>query len=56
MRDAEQVIEALDAERALAIEEVGDVRLLEAGEVGKLEAGDFAGVDALPQRLAEVLL
>ena len=56
MGHPKQIIEAFDAQGALAIEEVRDVRLLESSEVGELEPGDLAGIDALPQGFSQILL
>ena len=54
--DGQDAIHAFDAEPALAIEEVGDVRLLKAGLLGEMETGELAGLDALEEQLAEIFL
>ena len=52
----EDFVHAFEAEAALAVEEVGDVGLLESGLLGEVEAGEFACFDALPEQLAKVIL
>ncbi len=52
----QHLVHALDAEAALAVEEVGNVGLLETGLAGQAEAGQLAGIDALPERLAQSFL
>jgi len=40
--DGENLVHALDAEAALAVEEIGDMGLLESGLLGKSKAGKFS--------------
>src|SRR5882724_3959858 len=49
-------VHAFQAESALAIEEVGDVGLLEAGLLRQTQAGEVAFFNALPKSLAEIVL
>ncbi len=56
MLHGEDLIHALDAEAAFAVEEVGDVGLLESGLLREMEAGEFAGIDTLQKDFAEVVL
>ena len=56
MLDGENAIHTLKAEATLAIEEVGDMGLLEAGLLGETEAGEVAFLDAFPESVAEIVL
>jgi len=56
MLDGQHFIHAFEAQAALAIEEVGNMSLLEAGLSGELEAGQIARFNALPQSLAQIFL
>lgn len=56
MLNGEDAVHAFETEAALAIEEVGDVGLLEAGLLGQTEAGEIAFVDTLPKSIAEIVL
>lgn len=56
MLDLEDFVHAFDAEAALAVEEVGDMGLLESGLLGKTEASKFSCFDTVPEDLAEVIL
>ena len=56
MLDSEDAVHALDAEAALAIEEVGDVSLLESGLLCQTEPRQIAFLDALPNSFAEIVL
>lgn len=56
MLDLKNLIHAFDAEAALAVEEVGDMGLLESGLLGKAEASKFSCFDTVPEDLAEVIL
>src|ERR1700683_2564283 len=56
MLDSQDPVHALEAQAALAIQEVGDVSLLESGLLRQPEPGQIAFVDALPKSLAEVVL
>ena len=56
MLDGEDFVHAFEAEATLAVEEVGDVGLLESGLLGELEPAKFACFDALPEQLAKVIL
>ena len=54
--DLENFVHAFDAESAFAVEEVGNVGLLESGLLGEAESGQFTCIDAIPKNLAEILL
>ena len=54
--DLEDFVHAFDAESALAVEEVGDVGLLESGLLGETESGELACLDAVPENFPEVVL
>ena len=56
MLDGENFVHAFEAEAALAIEEVGDVGLLESGLLGEAESGEFAGFDTSQKDFTEVFL
>jgi hypothetical protein len=56
MLDGQNPVHALKAQAALAIQEVGDVSLLESGLLCQPEPGQIAFVDALPKSFAEVVL
>lgn len=56
MLNGKDFVHALEAETALAIEEIGDVGLFESGLLGKSESGEFAAIDPLPEDFAEVVL
>ena len=49
-------IHAFDAEAALAVEEVGDVGLLEAGLLRQADSGELAFFNAVPERFAQIIL
>lgn len=54
--NGEDAIHAFETEAAFAIEEVGDVSLLEPGLLGQTEAGEIAFLDTLPKSIAEIVL
>jgi len=54
--DLEDFVHAFEAESALAVEEIGDVSLFKSGLLSKFESGQFAGFDALPENVTEILL
>ena len=56
MLHREDFVHAFEAEAALAVEEVGDVGLLESGLLGEVEAGQFSCFDALPEHFAKIIL
>ena len=56
MLDGEDGVHAFEAEAAFAVEEIGDVGLLESGLLGEPESGEFACFDALPEYFAEIIL
>lgn len=56
MLDGENAVHAFEAEAALAIQEVGDVSLLETGLLGQAKAGKIAFLNALPESIAKILL
>jgi hypothetical protein len=56
MLHGKNFVHAFEAEAALAVEEVGDVGLLESGLLGEEQAAEFACFDALPEQLAEIIL
>jgi hypothetical protein len=56
MLHGEDFVHAFQAKAALAVEEIGDVGLLESGLLGQVQAGEFSCFDALPEQLAKVIL
>jgi hypothetical protein len=56
MLGGENFVHGFEAEAALAVEEIGDVGLLESGLLGEMQAAEFACFDALPEQLAEIIL
>ncbi len=56
MLHGEHFVHAFEAQAALPVQEVGDVGLLEFGLLGESKAGQFAGIDALPENLAKIIL
>jgi hypothetical protein len=56
MLDGEDAVHALEAEAALAIEEVGDVGLFKSSLLRQTEAGEITFLDAFPKSVAEVIL
>ena len=56
MLNIENLVHPFEAKSAFAIEEVGDMGLLEASLLGEPQAGDFPGINAVPERLAKFLL
>ena len=54
--DSEDAIHAFKTQAALAIEEVGDVSLLESGLLSETESGQIAFINALPKSIAQILL
>ena len=56
MLDGEDAVHALEAQAALAIEEVGDVSLLETRLLCQTEAGQVAFINALPKSIAQIVL
>ena len=56
MLNGEDPVHALEAQAPLAIEEIGDVGLLEAGLFCQTKAGKVALLNALPESFAEVVL
>ena len=54
--DIQHLVHAFDAQAPFAVEEVGNVGLLEAGISGQAQAGQFAFLDALPERFAQIFL
>jgi hypothetical protein len=54
--DREDLVHALNAESALAVEEVRDVGLLESGLLGEAKTGKFPTFNALPQDFTEIIL
>jgi hypothetical protein len=56
MLDGKNFVHAFNAEAALAVEEVGDVGLLESGLLGKPEAGQLTCFDTLPEYFTKVIL
>ena len=49
-------VHAFETEAALAVEEVGDMGLLEPRLLGQPEAGEIAFLDTLPKSIAEIVL
>ena len=56
MLNGENAIHALQTETALAVQEIGDVRLLESSLLGEAEAGEIAVLNALPKSVAKIFL
>src|SRR5580658_7010410 len=56
MLDGQDPVHALEAQAALAIQEVRDVSLFKAGLLRQPKAGQVAFLDALPKRFAQVVL
>ena len=54
--DGEDLVHALEAEAAFAIEEVGNMRLFKSSLLGQMESGELAAFDALQKDSAEVIL
>jgi len=54
--DVEDLVHAFEGESALAVEEVGDVGLLESGLLGEAESGEFPCCDAFPENFSEIVL
>ena len=54
--DLEYLVHALDGEAALAVEEIGNVGLLESGLLGEAESGEFPSFDSLLNNFPEVVL
>ena len=54
--DGEDLVHALEAQAALAIEEVGNMGLFKSSLLGQMESGEFAAFDSLQQDSAEVIL
>ena len=56
MLDLKDFVHAFKAESAFAVEEVGDVSLLESGLPGEAKPGELARFDTVPQDLTEIIL
>src|ERR1700733_2274045 len=56
MLDGQNPVHALEAQAALAIEEVGDMSLFEASLLCQTEAGQVAFLNALPKSFAQIVL
>jgi hypothetical protein len=56
MLDGQDPVHALEAQAALAIQEVRDMGLLESRLLCQTEAGQIAFINALPKSFAEVVL
>ena len=56
MLDLEDLVHALNAEAALAVEEVGDVGLFESGLLCQAEAGQLTCFNAIPKDFSEIVL
>src|SRR5580700_1708532 len=56
MLDGEDAVHAFEAEAAFAIQEVGDMSLLESSLFSEAEAGQIAFFDAFPESFAQVFL
>ena len=54
--DGEDLVHALEAEAAFAIEEVGNMRLFKSSLLGQMESGELAAFDSLQKDSAEVIL
>ena len=49
-------IHAFQTEPTLAVEEIGDVGLLETGQLGQMKSGQVPLLDPFPQSFAEIFL
>ena len=56
MLDGEDAVHAFEAQAAFAIQEVGDVSLLESSLFGQAETGQVAFFDAFPESFTQVFL
>ena len=56
MLNRQDFVHALEAETALAIEEIGDVGLFESGLLRQAETGQVTFFDAVPERVTQILL
>src|SRR5579864_1831725 len=56
MLDLENLVHALNAEAALAVEEIGDVGLFESGLLGQAESRKFTCFNAIPKDFSEIVL
>ena len=52
----QDIVHALQAQSAFAIQEVGDVVLLKTGLCGQMEAGQITLFDTRPQSFAQIFL
>ena len=56
MLNSQDPVHALKAQTTLAIQEIGDMGLLESGLLSQTEASEISLVDTLPKSSAEVVL
>jgi hypothetical protein len=56
MLDGQNPVHALKTQSTLAIQEVGDMSLLESGLLCQTEAGQISLIDALPKSIAQIVL
>ena len=56
MLNVENLVHPFQAKPTLAIEEVGDMGLLEPSLLGEPQAGDFPSINAIPERLTKIFL
>ena len=56
MLNGKDFVHALEAETALAIEEIGDVGLFESGLLGESESCKFAAIDPFPEDFTKIVL
>ena len=56
MLNGKDFVHTVEAEAALAVEEVGDMSLFESGLLSKMEAGEFPCCDAFQEDFTEVIL
>jgi hypothetical protein len=56
MLDGEDPIHPLQTQAAFAIQEIGDMGLLETGLLSQTKAGQVAFINALPEGIAQVVL
>ena len=54
--DSEDLVHALEAKAAFAVEEVGNMRLFKSSLLGQMESGELAAFNALQKDSAEVIL
>ena len=56
MLNVENLVHPFQAKSALAIEEVGNMGLLEPSLLGEPQTGDFPSINAIPECLTKIFL